>query len=276
MKTLGKILLTLIVLIGIAVGAALYFTAGLVDVGDQFVTQIEGGQVQEAYDSLSEGFKSTTTQDEFVRFLSQSGIVNVGSVEWGARSIHNDQGELEGTVTTKLGAAIPLKFLFIRENGSWKILGIRKAAAGLSPEQIKTGKGAPSEKEQVQMVKDTMVAFGTAVNESSMQSFHSFISQLWASQFTVEKLDQAYGSLYGKGMDFTSLVNFPPVFSHPGALDENGILIIDGYFPTKPEQLHFSQKYILEGFGWKLFGLSIHFEKPVEPAPAGDNVGQHQ
>ena len=41
-------------------------------------------------------------------------------------------------------------------------------------------------------------------------------------------------------------------------IGEHGELILKGYFPTKPDQVYFEQKYLYEGLGWKLFGFSIN------------------
>ena len=52
------------------------------------------------------------------------------------------------------------------------------------------------------------------------------------------------------------LDNYSPQFSSKPTIDDNGVLVIAGHYPTKPNQVYFQQKYIYEGLGWKLIGFS--------------------
>jgi len=83
---------------------------------------------------------------------------------------------------------------------------------------------------------------------------------LWQQQFSVRKLDEAYGSLYKAGVDLTVLDKYSPQFTAKPSIDEDGVLLIQGVYPARLNQVVFSQKYIYKGLGWKLMGFNIRFE----------------
>ena len=87
--------------------------------------------------------------------------------------------------------------------------------------------------------------------------FRSTVSQLWQKQVTTEKLDEIFGKTYDADLNLAGLDDLEPVIEPVSALGENGELILKGYFPSKPSQVHFQQKHIYEGTGWKLFGFSF-------------------
>ena len=91
-----------------------------------------------------------------------------------------------------------------------------------------------------------------------MEHFHGTISQLWQEQFTTAKLDEVFGQVYGWGIDFTTLDNLEPIIEPVSALGEHGELVLKGYFPTTPDQLHFEHKYIYDSIGWRLLGFNFH------------------
>ncbi|MDD1609830.1 MAG: hypothetical protein LUO95_04275 [Methylococcaceae bacterium] len=53
------------------------------------------------------------------------------------------------------------------------------------------------------------------------------------------------------------LESVAPVLSAEVNIDENGVILLAGYYPTKPSQVQFEQKYIYAGTAWKLVGFSI-------------------
>ena len=117
----------------------------------------------------------------------------------------------------------------------------------------------PTENEQIELVSRTMNVFAVSVNEKSMQKFYDHISSLWKKQLSVKKLDEAYGKLFGAGVDLTVLSQGSPRFSSEAVIDENGVLVLIGHYPTRPTRVSFKQRYIYDGLGWRLLGFSINF-----------------
>ena len=61
----------------------------------------------------------------------------------------------------------------------------------------------------------------------------------------------------------TALDRMRPQFDGPGILDDDGILLITGHYPTRPSQVSFEHGYIYEGLSWKLVQFMVDV-KPVK------------
>lgn len=250
-----KIFLGVIAVIILAIMAVFYFTAGIVDVGDEFFIAVKSGDIDNAYTFLSEDFKANTSKNELREFLSKSGLANFKESSWANRSISGARGELKGSITTESGGVVPLTLGFVKGEDGWKIYSIRKPSSGIQEETVSLD--IPSEEEQVKLVDGAMQVFAESVNDKSMKKFYTYISNLWQKQITVEKLDEIFRAFYDAGVDLTVLNNFSPVFEQKAAIADNGVLLLKGLYPTDTDNVYFEQKYILEGISWKLVGFKI-------------------
>ncbi|HET6628380.1 MAG TPA: hypothetical protein VFG91_01265 [Woeseiaceae bacterium] len=257
MQKLLKILIGIVAVFALAVAAVFYLTSGMVDTANTFFSALKNGDIATAHTYLSEEFKAGTDEAELKQFLTKSALLQFKEASWSNRQISGGRGELNGAVTTETGGIIPLKLTFITENGDWKIYAIQKPAAGL---QIENSQGIPDQAEQVALVKRSMHDFAISVNQKSMEHFRTTLSELWQDEVTVDALDQAFGTAYDTGLDFRVFDHFEPVIEPVAALEQYDVLVLTGYFPTEPDQLYFEQKFIYEGFGWKLFGFSFEIK----------------
>lgn len=251
-----KIVIGIVAVFALAVGAVFYFTAGMADAADEFFGAIKRQDLASARSYLSEDFKASTDETALKEFLTRGALLNFKETTWSNRQISGGRGELEGEVITETGGVVPLKLLFVKENDAWKIYGIQKPTAGLQTDQ--TSPNIPSKADQVALVKRSMHDFGLSVNSQDMSHFHGTVSQMWQRQAAPDQFNEAFGSVFGKGLDLTVLNGFDPSIEPVSGLGENSELVLKGYFPTQPKQVHFEQKYIYEGLGWKLFGFSFN------------------
>jgi hypothetical protein len=255
MKKLLKIVMGIVVVFVLAIAAIFYFTAGLADSADVFFQAVKQKDIAKARSYLSEDFKASTDENALKEFLSKGALLNFKEASWSNRQISGDRGELSGSITTETGGVVPLKLMFVKENKAWKIFAIQKPTAGLQTQDASPS--VPTKAEQVALVRGSMHDFAVSVNNKSMAYFYKTVSQTWQRQFTIQKLDESYGQLYGKGLDLTVLDTLVPVIEGEPKLGENGELILSGRYTTTPKAVHFEQKYIYEGVSWKLFGLFI-------------------
>jgi len=258
MKKLLKIVIGIVVVFVAAVIAVFYMASGMTDTADKFFAAIRQQDIATARSYLSEDFKASTDEAALRDFLTRGALLKFKDTSWSNRQISGGRGELNGEVITETGGVVPLKMMFVKENGDWKIYGIQKPTAGLQPED--SSPTIPSKADQVALVKRSMVDFGQSVNAKDMKHFRGTVSQMWQQQFTPEKFEQSFGMMYDKGVDLTMLENLEPEIEPVSALGENGELVLKGQFPTQPSQVHFEQKFIYEGLGWKLFGFHINIK----------------
>lgn len=251
-----KIVAGIIAVIVIAIALVFYFTAGLVETADEFFMAVKNDDLDKAYTYLSEDFKAATPKHELRDFLARTSLSYFKKASWQSRSINAGSGTLVGTITTESDGTVPISISFVKGDSGWKIYSLQKPASGIQEQS--TPVQIPSEQDMVKLVADSMHVFALSVNEKSMSKFHAHVSNLWQQQFTPEKFDEAFGAFYNIDVDLTVLRNYSPQFNNKPFIDEQGVLVIEGLYPTEPNKVYFKQKYIYEGLGWKLIGFSTN------------------
>lgn len=246
----------LVAVFAIAIGAAFFFTAGMVDTADAFFAALKENDMRKAHSLLAAEFKASTDEKALKEFLSRSSITSFKESSWSNRQISGGRGELVGSITTESGGVVPLKLTFVKENGIWKIYALQKPTAGLQTET--SSRDAPGKDEAVSLVKRSMHDFTVSVDKRDMTHFYGTLSVLWQKQVTTAELNDAFKPLIDSGANWAVLNRLEPVLSAEGKVDENGVLLLAGYYPTKPSQVHFQQKYVYEGVTWKLFGFHVN------------------
>ncbi len=254
MKKFLKVVLGIVVIVVLAIGAVFYFTSDMVKVADGFFNAVKSRDMSKAYSYLSDDFKASTSQEALSDFLSKSGLSAFKTASWQNRSISGGRGELTGSINTESGGVAPIKLSFVKGESGWEIYSIEKPQAGIQDE--KAGQ-FPAESDQVKLVAETMHVFALCVNDKSMAKFHAYSSSLMQKQFTPQKLDEAFAPFYKIGTDLTVLDNLSPIFDENPSVNTDGVLLINGHYPTKPSQVFFKQEYIHEGLGWKVLGLNV-------------------
>ncbi len=254
---IGLGILAVIVIIGIFVVFRL--TSGIVDVADQFFKAVQAQEFSEAYTYVAEDFRAATSLDQLKTFLGQSALINYQNASWNSREITTSQGKLEGTIKTTDGGSVPVRMTFVKEQGKWKILYIEKTEAGLMAEE-ETTKTIPPLDEINLMTANAMHELALAINARDFSSFYAKLSKLWQSQTTADDLYKAFKSFSDQNVDLTVLEGMDPVFDQPPKIDDNGMLILEGYYPTQPSVTYFDLKYLYEHPGWKLAGVHVQLK----------------
>lgn len=259
MKKWHKILLGVVGFIVVAVGTGFYFTSGVVDVADAFFKAVQQKDMAKAHSYLARDFKAIADEKTLAVHLSRNSLSSYKEASWSSRQVSGDRGELVGTITTTAGGSVPVKMILVKENDAWKIYAIQKPTAGMEAE--KSSPTIPSKADQTSLVKQSTYNFVISVSKKDMGHFRSTISNLWQRQFTTEQLNQSYKAVTDSGADWSVLNNLDPVFATDASIDKDGVLIINGYYPTTPSRVYVVQKYVNEGGTWKLIGLHLQVKR---------------
>lgn len=252
-----KKVVLIIGIIPILLGIIFFATAGISDTATAFFEEVEAKNYTKAYSYLSEDFQANTSQRELIRFLDKSALLNFEKASWNSRSISGNQGTLGGSVITKTKGSIPIKIKFVKENNEWKIYAINKPQAGLIKEN--SSRDLPQKDELMKLTDESMIMFAKSVNNKDFTDFHSYISNLWKKQWSVEKFNEAFKPFMDKNINFIpALKATNPEFDVKPTTDKNGLLILEGHYPTRPSKIIFKLSYIYEGVGWKLIGTKIN------------------
>jgi hypothetical protein len=261
-KNILTVLGIIVLGIGVLIGVIFYATSGVVETADSFFKAVADGNFNTARSHLSEEFKASTSKEEFQAFLEESALTEFAEAFWHNRSVSIGSGTLEGEVTTKSGGTIPLTMAFVKEDSGWKIYSIQKSTAGL--QSASNGSLAiPSKTEAAQIVDETTLDFANAVNAKDFSEFHAQMAKELKEQYSVAQLTQIFQPFISQELDLTVLQNFEPMFTSEPALSAEGVLQLEGYYPTTPSRAHFTYKYVYRFTSWKLISVNINL-KPIE------------
>src|SRR5262245_26697391 len=84
-------------------------TRGPVEAADRFLALLGQDKVQQAYRSAADAFRAATDEERFTAAVRRWQLTDFRSSFWSNRRVENHRGSVEGTVTTRGGAVIPLK-----------------------------------------------------------------------------------------------------------------------------------------------------------------------
>ena len=231
-------------------------TAGLVTTTDSFFAAMKVHDFNRAKSYLAEDFKASTTEADLEQFFRHSALASYASSTWSSRSINNDRGHLEGSVLTSTGGVVPLEISLVKENGQWRIYSLQKPQSGLASGDTPK----PTTEDQVRLIKATTHAFAEAVAHKDFGAFYGGISGLWQKQVTAAQLGKAFQGFIDSGADLLVLDRMTPVIT--GAdFDSDGLLVVSGRYLSSPSTFKFENRYLYEGFGWKLAGLHVNLVK---------------
>lgn len=280
-----KILLGLAVFIGLIVGLAFWATSGMSSVADNFFNLLTQKNYTTAYNEyLSSDFKGKTPLSKFIDYVKTNRFDDIKETNWGNREINGNLGELEGSLVTKNGGAIPIKLKLVKANDNWQIYAITKPQSGISSENSlkesdkkskETGSvytkpsnlKLPSNQELVVLITDAMQHFSYSVKDKSMQEFYNSISNMWKKQTSLEELNRVFKKVIDANIDFTPLIDTKPEIKSSeitpdGALKVNALY--KGEAINMPNvKVELVTTYVNENGKWRLLGFTIRLKKKV-------------
>lgn len=109
----------------------------------------------------------------------------------------------------------------------------------------------PSEQEQVRLVHETMEIFMESIRLKSMEAFYDHASAAVQRQFTAASLSEAFKGIFTLNITGRPLQNLSPIFTTPAKFNSASSFIVEGFYPTQPQQAYFKLTYIRDGASWK-------------------------
>lgn len=254
MKTWMKVVLGGVAFLGLLLGLVFWITGGAADASDDFFAKVQKGEMDQAYELLTEDFQAGTPKDQLQRFLTATALDRVVETSWSSRSIENNVATLKGSVTTDTGGVIPVTVVLVNSDAGWKIHGIEKEKSGVSgAADMPT---LPPAETQREIAGATTDVFIESIEAGDMTALHQDSSSFLQEQATVEKLNAALLEVLGADESMSVLKGKKPFLARPAELDEDGTMAVFGYYDTLPDRYEFRYRYVYEGSEWKLLGIS--------------------
>jgi hypothetical protein len=127
------------------------------------------------------------------------------------------------------------------------------------------------------MLRATVIA----VNQANKTGNYSVLRDLGAPGFQAAnnpaQLAEIFADLRKRDLDLSPVLFYQPKFASRPTLSANGMLRVTGFFPSRPQQVHFDLVFEQIGDDWRLHGLSIGAAPASTPdaqAGARDGAGK--
>ena len=258
MKTFVKIIGGLTIAIAIVIAAVFMLTGGMSNEAKALFTALKNNDSAKASTYLSKNFTDATSIEELKNYFDTSSLADYKDSSWNSRSIKNNRGKLNGIIKTESAKTIPLTLNFIKEDGKWKISAINIDNTGLNLNAT----DLPTADEQAELVMASMKAFSDSLDKQSMEGFRNYVSAFWRNLRDIDSFESDFSKVYPSADVFSQLItSVDPVISQEASIDDDGVLLIKGYYPSGENKLNFRQDYIREGLTWKLIQFNFQVNK---------------
>ena len=165
------------------------------------------------------------------------------------------------------GDSVTFKLTYNNEAGTWKLAGIDVHFQIAPKEPL----AVPSEEDLKQLIDKTLLSFNSAVQSQDFAAFYKSIAKLWQEQTTPEKLKATFKTFIEQKFDVGSVVKkVKPSLEPAPEIDSDGLLVVQGSYPIKPDKLAFTLKYLNEDGAWKLAAINVKANK------AGTGEGEEE
>ena len=165
-------------------------------------------------------------------------------------------------------SAVQFRLKYVNEKSAWKLVGIK---VDVKPTGAPRGQ-VPSEREARALALESLLAFNRAVQAKNFTTFHKQIADVWRKQITAAELRKAFAPFIEQAVDISPIADLQPVFDPAPGFDEDELLLLKGYYPTRPNKVHFKLRYIQEADAWQLVNIAVN----VSPDADADEADEQE
>lgn len=228
-------------------------TQQAVDATDQFLAQVANDDFAGAYNSTTAQYQQAQSLEEFTQSMKDMGLTNYSSSSFLSRNILNNEATIKGEITTNKGTIVPLTVVLIKELNVWHVSTISNSTVSVGAGT----KSIPTVEKLNELATATLLEFDKGVAQRDFANFHGQLSRPFQDQKTVAELNQIFKEFIDKQINVSVVEEETPIFTEPPAIDGDGVLVLVGYYPTKPARVEFTLKYVYEHPEWKLLAINV-------------------
>jgi hypothetical protein len=136
-----------------------------------------------------------------------------------------------------------------------RLLGLIALLASVSTAQAQNK--VPSDGVLEALVKSSLLTLNDANVTGNYSVLHAKLSKPFRDQFPPQRLKDTFREFSDKHVDYDIIAAYKPTYSRPPVVDDDGKLLVRGWFPTEPKRLNFSLDFIPSDGEWKLIGVKV-------------------
>jgi hypothetical protein len=120
----------------------------------------------------------------------------------------------------------------------------------------------PTQNAQEVLIKTTLLTFNDANVTGNYSVLHAKTSKPFRDEFSPDRLKEVFKVFAEKHIDFDVIAAKTPLPTQEAKIDENGKLILQGYFDTTPNHVYYDLHYILSEGDWKPIEINVKVRAP--------------
>ncbi len=133
----------------------------------------------------------------------------------------------------------------------------------------------PNDLQLVMMIQTTLIAFNQANATGNYTVLRDLASPNFQQTNTPARLGEIFSAERAQKTDISPIVLMRPNLVRPAAIDGNGLLHVQGFFPSKPKQVNFMLVFEAVAREWRLHALSVKSAEPVANRQSNQKVRDH-
>ena len=112
------------------------------------------------------------------------------------------------------------------------------------------------------LIKSTLMTFNDANITANYDILHAKSSKPFRDQFPPDKLKEAFKVFADNRVDLKIVSAKTPIASREPGINDNGVLILYGYFDTTPSHVYYELEFIMSDGDWKPIRIDVNVRKP--------------
>ena len=140
--------------------------------------------------------------------------------------------------------------------------GIASIGGALYPASPALAQSLPNPTMQEILVKASLLTFNDANVTGNYSVLHAKLSKPFRDQFDAAKLKQTFKPFADQHIDFDLIAAKPIVPTTEAQINSNGVLMLRGYFDTKPSRVSYELDFIRSEGEWKLSNINVRVRPP--------------
>jgi hypothetical protein len=130
------------------------------------------------------------------------------------------------------------------------------------PNPPPNGPGVPRPDILEVMVRSALSTFNDANLTNNYQVLNARLHPVFRDQAPAERLATIFAGFRTSKIDIGPALIHPVHYTDPAAIDANGLLVVKGYFDTRPWRTYFELAWRLDGKQWLLWRINVNVKPP--------------